>query len=57
MTEPLPPEELVPDEEALAFELLSVEAVTAGLGAALAPVLAGALARFGAGITGAGLAA
>lgn len=56
MTEPLPPEELVPDAEAVAYEEASVEAVTAGLGAALAPVLAGALASFAAGTVGTALA-
>lgn len=55
MTQPTE-DELVPDEEALAFEAAAVEEVTAGLGAALAPVLAGALASFAGGIVGVALA-
>ncbi len=56
MTEPLPPEEQVPDEEALAFEMAAVAAVTGGLAAALAPVLAVALSMYAGGVTGALLA-
>lgn len=56
MTEPLPPDEMVPDEEGLAFEEASVALVVTGLGAALAPILAGMLARYAAGTVGPALA-
>jgi hypothetical protein len=56
MTEPIPEEELVPDEEALAYEAEAVASVCAGLAAALAPVLAAALASYAAGTTGRALA-
>lgn len=56
MTAPVPEEELVPDEEALAYEAEAVASVCAGLAAALAPVLAAALASYAAGRTGRALA-
>lgn len=59
MTEPLQPapEELVPDEEALAFEEAATEDVVASLAAGLAPVIGGLLAQYAAGVMGASLAA
>lgn len=56
MTAPIPEEELVPDEEALAYEAEAVASVCAGLAAALAPVLAAALAGYAAGTAGGALA-
>ncbi len=50
-------EELVPDAEAVAFEVESAEAVTSRLAAALAPVLARTLAAWAGGQTGATLRA
>lgn len=49
------PEELVPDEEALAYEAEAVASVCAGLTAALAPVLTAALAGYAAGAAGTAL--
>lgn len=56
MTQP-DPEELVPDEETVAYEVSAVAEVTAGLGAALAPILGQILATWSAGTTGAVLTA
>lgn len=55
MTQPTE-EELVPDEEALAYEEAAVEEVTGSLAGALAPVLGGLLAAFAAGTGGTALA-
>lgn len=56
MTQPAE-EDLVPDEEALAYEEAAVEDVTGGLAAALAPILAGLLAQYASGVVGSSLAA
>jgi hypothetical protein len=50
------PEEMVPDDEAIAYEVASVKAVTGGLSAALAPVIAQALAAYAGGVAGSSLA-
>lgn len=52
---PIPEDELVPDEEALAYEMSAVAEIVAPLSVALAPVLAAALAGFAAGTIGAAL--
>lgn len=59
MTQPaqLTEEELVPDEEALAFEEAAVEDVVGSLAAGLAPVIGGLLAAYAAGTVGSSLAA
>lgn len=50
-------EELVPDEEALAFEEAATEDVVGSLAAALAPIIGGLLAQYAAGTVGPSLAA